>query len=303
MKVAVIMSTYNGEKYISEQIDSILNQTGVEVELFIRDDGSKDNTVKIIEEYRQKHNNVHVDTGINLGFRQSFIQELLSVRGYEYYSFSDQDDYWEKEKLYQACLKLQEVKTGKPAVYYSNLNVADANLNVYRTTKLQNRKKSLESLVMRRSIAGCTMVFNECLWDKIAEVDITDDMLKRGHDSFILSLCYALGGTVICDPNAYIRYRQHTSNTSGSSHGVVQRITKEWSMLVKKRGTEPAIARSLLENWKREMRPEEIKELQLIAQSESSIPARLKIVASGKFVTGNLSLTVAGKMKALFGLL
>ena len=55
MKVAVIMSTYNGEKYIREQIDSILNQTGVEVELFIRDDGSKDSTVKIIEEYEQKH--------------------------------------------------------------------------------------------------------------------------------------------------------------------------------------------------------------------------------------------------------
>lgn len=74
-------------------------------------------------------------------------------------------------------------------------------------------------------------------------------------------------------------------------------------MLVKKRGTEPAIARSLLENWEKEMHPEEIKELQLIAQSESSIPARLKIVVSGKFVTGNLSLTVVGKMKALFGLL
>lgn len=303
MKVAVIMSTYNGEKYIREQIDSILNQTDVEVELFIRDDGSKDTTVKIIEEYEQMYSNVHVDIGINLGFRQSFIQELLSARGYEYYSFSDQDDYWEKEKLYQACLKLQKVKNGRPAVYYSNLNVADANLNVYRTTKLQNRKKSLESLVMRRSIAGCTMVFNEHLWNKIAEVDVTDDMLKRGHDSFILSLCYALGGTVICDPNAYIRYRQHTSNTSGSSHGAIQRIKKEWGMLVKKRGTEPAIARSLLENWEKEMRPEEIKALQLIAQSESSIPTRLKIVASGKFTSGNLCLTVAGKMKALFGLL
>lgn len=303
MKVAVIMSTYDGEKYIKEQIDSILNQTGVEVELFIRDDGSKDNTVNIIEEYKQKYSNVHVDTGINLGFRRSFIHELLSVRGYEYYSFSDQDDYWEKEKLYQACLRLQKVKTGMPAVYYSNLNVADENLNVYRTTKLQNRKKSLESLVMRRSIAGCTMVFNERLWNKIADVDVTDDMLKRGHDSFILSLCYALGGTVICDSNSYIRYRQHISNTSGSSHGAVQRIKKEWGILVKKRGTEPAIARSLLENWEKEILTEEKKKLQLIAQSESSIPARMKIVVSRKFVTGKLSLTVAGKMKALFGLL
>ena len=303
MTVAVIMSTYNGEKYIMEQIDSILNQQGVNVELFIRDDGSKDATVNIIKEYEKAHSNVHLEAGSNLGFRQSFIQELMRVKGYEYYAFSDQDDYWEKEKLYQACLKLQKIENKKPAVYYSNLNVSDENLNIYRTTKLQNREKSLESLVMRRSIAGCTMVLNGRLWDKIAEVSITDDMLKRGHDSFILSLCYALGGTVICDPNAYIRYRQHTSNTSGSSHSISQRMKKEWNTLIKKKGTEPAIARSLLNNWSQEINPEVVKELQLIAQSELSITARLKIVMSRKFVTGNLSLTVAGKMKALFGLL
>lgn len=303
MKVAVIMSTYDGEKYIKEQIDSILNQTGVEVELFIRDDGSKDNTVKIIKEYEKNHSNVHAEIGTNLGFRQSFIQKLLSVNGYEYYAFSDQDDYWEKEKLYNACLKLQEVADKTPAVYYSNLNVADANLNIYRTTSLQKRKKSLESLVMRRSIAGCTMIFNGCLWEKIAKVEITDDMLKRGHDSFILSLCYALGGTVVFDPNAYIRYRQHNSNTSGSSHGVICRIKKEWNTLMRKKGTEPAIARSLLDNWGQEMMPETIKVLQLIVLSEASIMARLRIVMSRKFATGNIVLTVVGKLKALFGLL
>lgn len=303
MTVAVIMSTYNGEKYIREQIDSILSQQGVDVDLFIRDDGSKDDTVKIIREYETAHNNVHAEVGNNLGFRQSFIQELIHVKGYKFYAFSDQDDYWEKDKLYQACLKLQEVDNKKPAVYYSNLNVSDEKLNIYRTTKLQNREKSLESLVMRRSIAGCTMVFNRYLWNKIAEVRITDDMLKRGHDSFILSLCYALGGSVICDSNAYIRYRQHTSNTSGASHGIVQRIKKEWNMLIKKRGTEPAIARSILNNWTHEIDSVEIKSLRLIELSETSVSARLKIVISRKFVTGEMILTIAGKAKALLGLL
>lgn len=303
MTVAVIMSTYNGKKYIREQIDSILNQQGVDVELFIRDDGSKDDTVNIIKEYEKAHSNVHLEAGSNIGFRQSFMQELMRVKGYEYYAFSDQDDYWEKEKLYQACLKLQKIENKKPAVYYSNLNVSDENLNIYRTTKLQNREKSLESLVMRRSIAGCTMVLNGRLWDKIADVSITNDMLKRGHDSFILSLCYALGGAVICDPNAYIRYRQHTSNTSGASHGIAQRIKKEWNMLIKKKGTEPAIARSILNNWGSEIKQEEIKSLRLIELSETSIPARLRIAVSRKFVTGEMILTLAGKAKALLGLL
>ena len=92
MTVAVIMSTYNGEKYIREQIDSILSQQGVDVDLFIRDDGSKDDTVKIIREYETAHNNVHAEVGNNLGFRQSFIQELIHVKGYKFYAFSDQDE-------------------------------------------------------------------------------------------------------------------------------------------------------------------------------------------------------------------
>lgn len=302
MKVAVIMSTYNGEKYIKEQIDSILNQTGVEVELFIRDDGSNDRTVDKIRKYEENNENVHLEVGTNLGFRQSFIQELLNVKGFEFYAFSDQDDFWEKDKLFLGCSKLKDTNN-VPAVYYSNLNVADENLNIYRTTKLQNRRQSLESLIIRRSIAGCTMVFNKCLWNKLAQVDVTDEMLKRGHDSFILSLCYALGGTVICDSDAYIRYRQHTSNTSGSSHGVMQRIKKEWNNLLKKKGTEPAIARSLLQNWRNEMNPNMVNVLQLVADSETSIPARLKIFFSKEFVAGNLALTIAGKIKALFGLL
>lgn len=207
---------------------------------------------------------------MNLGFRQSFMQELLKVDGFDYYAFSDQDDFWEQEKLIQGCIKLEKIPGNMPAVYYSNLKVADENLNVYHTTKLQDRKQSLGSLVMRRSIAGCTIVFNKCMWKKIASVKVTDDMLKRGHDSFILSLCYSVGGTVVCDANAYIRYRQHTSNTSGSSHGLVHRLNKEWDILFKKKGTEPAIARSLLENWKEDIKPKEKNELQLVNNSENN---------------------------------
>lgn len=303
MRIAVIMSTYNGEKYIKEQIDSILRQIGIEVELFIRDDGSEDKTVDIIKEYEKKYDNVHIEIGRNIGFRQSFIQTLLGVEGFEFYAFSDQDDFWEKDKLHQGCLKLQKITSDIPAVYYSNLKVADENLNVYRTTKLQKRKQSLESLIMRRSIAGCTMIFNKCLWKKIADVGATNDMLKRGHDSFIMSLCYALGGTVVCDANAYIIYRQHSLNTSGSSHGVVHRVKKEWNSLIKKRGNEPSIARSLLKNWGKEIIPEEDKILRLVASSDTSFLSRVKIFFSRRFVTGNLILTVAGKFKALFGLL
>lgn len=303
MKVAVIMSTYNGEKYIREQIDSILSQLDVNVELFIRDDGSSDSTVNIIREYERKYENIHLDEGKNLGFAMSFIKELKSVKGYDYYAFSDQDDYWEEKKLFYGCLKLAGEKDEKPAIYYSNLNVADANLKVYRKTELQKRRKSLESIFLRRSIAGCTMVFNKYLWQEIAKSEISSDMLKCGHDSFILSLCYALRGNIFFDENAYIRYRQHGANTSGSSHGIVQRIKKEWKMMWKKKGKEIALANGIMTTWNNDIGIKEKKILELIIESSHSIKPRLIIFFSKDFVTGNFFLTAVGKIKVLFGLL
>lgn len=305
MKIAVIMSTYNGQRYLKEQIDSILEQTGVEVELFVRDDGSVDDTRRILNEYNNKYSNVHVHEGENVGFRRSFMMELRSAMGFDCYAFSDQDDYWEKEKLLNGCKMLQKQQKNNaiPMVYYSNLKVSDEKLNVYRKTDLEKRKKSLESLVMRRSIAGCTMIFNAAMWKCINKVSVTPEMLCRGHDSFILSLCYAVGGTVICDSNAYIRYRQHSTNTSGSSNGLFQRMKKEWNALTNKRGTEPAIANSILLNWGDQISEENKNSLKLVVDSNLDIGSRMKIFFSPKFTTGDLRLTTLGKFRTILGLL
>lgn len=304
MKIAVIMSTYNGEKYLTEQIDSILAQQNVDIELFIRDDGSIDKTVKIIMKYCEKYPNIHLEKGINIGFGQSFMSELKKAKGFDFYAFSDQDDYWEKEKLFSACnMVLNKGKNEqKPIVYYSNLNVADENLNIYRKTELEKRKHSIESVVMRRSIAGCTMVFNQAMWDCINMKSTTDEMLRRGHDSFIISLCYAVGGEVLCDSNAYICYRQHKSNTSGSSYGVLKRVKKEWNILINRKGAESEIARSILENWSRFIEKDNKKVL-LIVSNSNEIGNRMKILMSGRFATGDLRLTLVGKFKVITGLL
>ncbi|MCM1234204.1 MAG: glycosyltransferase [Ruminococcus flavefaciens] len=304
MKVAVIMSTFNGERYLEEQIDSILNQEGVAVELFIRDDGSSDKTIDIIKKYCSRYSNIHLAVGKNIGYQKSFIKELKAAVGYEYYAFSDQDDLWEKEKLHRACKIISEQGDRKrPIVYYSNLNVSDENLNVYRTTKLERRKQSMESLFMRRSIAGCTMVFNKELWNCIYTVNITENMLRMGHDSFILTLCYAVNGAVICDSNAYIRYRQHLTNTSGATNGVLKRLKKEWNSFIKNKAAEPTIAKCILENWDEMISPEKRHSLELVAGSKIKLGYRLRILFSNKFTTGDLRLTCLGKLKMLFGFL
>lgn len=96
--VQVVMSTYNGEKYLKEQIDSILSQEGVDVRLYIRDDGSSDRTTDILASY-QEHKNVKIEKGNNLGFAKSFLTALDECDEADYYAFSDQDDVWEKDKL------------------------------------------------------------------------------------------------------------------------------------------------------------------------------------------------------------
>lgn len=303
MRIAVILSAYNGEKYIREQIDSILAQADVELELYIRDDGSSDATVSIIREYTDKFENVHVRKGNNIGFRQSFIQELLAHRGFDYYAFSDQDDFWEKEKLSAACNMIETMSSPRvPTVYYSNLNIADENLNIYKHTELEKRKHSLASAIMRRSIAGCTMVFNQGMWKKIAENQITDQMLRRGHDSFIISLCYSIGGCVLCDEHAYIRYRQHRDNTSGGMNGPTQRIKKEWNALTQKKGQESEMARAILDAWSGDIDANSKRVLETVASCKR-IPSRISIVASFEFCTGNIKLTLLGKLKALCGFL
>ena len=294
MRVAVILSTYNGEKYLRQQLDSILGQEGVDPELFIRDDGSRDATVSVLREYEESCKNVHVNAGENIGFRQSFIREMLAHEGFDFYAFSDQDDFWEKDKLKAACdVITQKCRTDVPAVYYSNLNISDEELNICRRTQLEKRKHTLPSVIMRRSIAGCTMVLNRTMWERIKEKEITDQALRRGHDSFIISLCYALGGCVLCDERAFIRYRQHRDNTSGGINGPAERIRKEWNALTRKKGQEAEMANAILEGWNAQIDDRNAAILRTVASSKK-MRSRFKLFFSKEYCTGDLKLTALG---------
>lgn len=300
MRVAVIMSTYNGELYLKEQIESILNQIDVDLELFIRDDGSSDNTIQILEEYAS--DKIHVFQGENVGYGRSFISCLHMASGFDYYAFSDQDDFWEKEKLKRAVDLLVTRSKGDtfPAVYYSNLKVSDEKLNVLYTTKLEDRNQTLEGTSMRRSIAGCTMVFNQKLWEKIVESPIPGESLLLGHDSFIISLCYALGGVVCCDKNAYIYYRQHKSNTAGAPVDVGKRIKKEWKAFQHDKAAEMKIARAILDGWADAIPVENQDVLKLIATMGNDFSSKAHILFSNRFTTGDSRLTLVEKIKVLF---
>ena len=223
MKVQVLMSTYNGEKYIREQIDSILNQKGIEVNLLIRDDGSSDNTVKIIQEYAGKDSRVTVYSGANLKSAKSFFELVAKAGNADYYAFSDQDDVWALDKIEAAVKTLSTKDNTKPLLYYCNMKVVDENLNFFYLLHAHNKRTDYRySVLTEYYAAGCTMVFNE------AAQELCSNHIPQGnimHDTWMEVLCQFFG-TVYYDPNAYIFYRQHRNNVIGVSTSKLQRIQR-----------------------------------------------------------------------------
>lgn len=217
MKILVLLSTYNGEAFLFEQLDSILSQKGVEVNLLIRDDGSSDTTHEILRKYEGRNENVKICLGNNVGCAESF-RILLNMafssnEQFDFYAFADQDDVWLPEKLTVACDKLKECDMNRPSLYCSNLRVVDKDLN-YIGMKYGSDQKLVtkgESLVCSMA-TGCTMVFNR----KVLEIFHAYPPRQMViHDLWILHTCLFLG-EVFYDPNAYILYRQHGRNVIGA---------------------------------------------------------------------------------------
>lgn len=210
------MSTYNGEKYIGEQIESILAQEGVSIEILIRDDNSSDSTRKIIRSYIDKHNNIRIYDGLNKGACQSFLDLLNNASGADFYAFSDQDDVWDNNKVYSAIKKLSEENCELPLLYYSNLRVVDKDLTFKRLAhdKKRNIGKKYTSLA-EAAVAGCTMVFNQKALDILKNRTPKDCSM---HDSWVFLVCMMFG-KVVYDETPHISYRQHEENVIGAYQG------------------------------------------------------------------------------------
>lgn len=230
MKLAVLLSSYNGEKFIKEQIDSILAQQGdFELDLWVRDDGSSDSTPQILEEYAQS-GKLRWYTGDNLKPAKSFMDLLLHCPGYDYYAFADQDDYWHPEKL-QISLNLLKDCTC-PAISFANARLVDGQLqslgrNVYKKPP----RRDFYSLVCGSNIIGCTMTFNSQLARLVQEKPMPDELFM--HDYYLLNLCTLYDGVVVYDETPHMDYRQHGGNVIGAKwtktdaiRDRIRRITK-----------------------------------------------------------------------------
>ena len=225
-KIQVLLSSYNGEKYIEEQIKSILKQEGdIQVSILIRDDGSTDNTIKILEKLINENNNIEIYKGENIGPARSFMDLLYKSGDYDYYAFADQDDVWMPNKLISAVNKLKGMEE-RPSLYISALEIVDEKLNTIEIKKVSGNLL-FEGQMIKNLATGCTQVFNKKLCDIIKQYNPTYLIM---HDSWITRVCYAIGGNVIVDDNAYIKYRQHSNNVLGYNDEGLQKLKRQFKI-------------------------------------------------------------------------
>jgi len=207
--VTILLSTFNGEKYIKEQLDSILSQLDVSVNILVRDDGSNDKTRDILSEY-QSRGLLQWYGGANLKPAKSFWDLIESAPESNYYAFADQDDFWMPEKLSIALKSLSHYED-IPAMYCSAYQMTDENLNPI-PTPTKRPIIDIYHAVMENVATGCTMVLNHELLKVMR--DYRPDYYFM-HDEWIYKVCVAIGGKVIYDMEPHIYYRQHSSNVIG----------------------------------------------------------------------------------------
>lgn len=220
-KIAILMATYNGEKYICQQIDSILSQTCKDWELYIHDDGSTDNTIAVVESYVEKYpDKIHLIDGKSTGGAKYNFFYLFSQVEAPYYMTCDQDDVWLDKKIeltYDRMLTIEN-KADVPCLVYTELRVVDSELNTIADTmsgyqRLDCHKRTINQFILQNSVTGCTMMVNRALRDKMLRITDIDNTIM--HDWWAALVAAQFGKTAFIDEPT-ILYRQHGDNSLGA---------------------------------------------------------------------------------------
>ena len=275
--VAVFMSTYNGEEYLTEQIESLKKQEDVELKLLVRDDGSKDKTREILKKY-QDQGVLKFYTGPNMGYAKSFMDLVNQPVKADYYAFCDQDDVWLPEKLSAAIHKIKKIepKEAGPILYTSALQRVDRNLDLLPKQEFKNLKLTLGAEFTRHRLAGCAFVFNNELRNLLIKAGDCDGVYIS-HDKLTTMLCIACKGTVIFDSNSYIFFRRHGDNASPDGIGTKEKILKDIHHFTSHRSHAPKLAGFILHKYKNYLSPESAAFLKLVNSYKSSFGRTLSL--------------------------
>lgn len=297
-KVTVLMSTYNGEKYIKEQIESVLAQKNVEVKLTVRDDGSSDSTTEILEEY-SKRGLLNWYAGCNLKPAKSFMDLVYNCEHNEFYAFCDQDDFWFDDKLSSAVEKLIALEPGKPAVYYGSTILTDSNLKVLENQGVKRGPfLTIEQAVISSNATGCTMCFNDAMREVLLEYRPSYQIM---HDGWVHKVCIAIGGTIIYDNEPHIYYRQHGNNVIGGTGSFKKRWSSRINRFAKSSRNRSMGVSEILNGYSERLPAKERAVCQEVSRYNDSFRNRIRLLLDSKIKTGDKKIDRMYRIAVLFG--
>ena len=223
-EVAILLATYNGERYLEEQIESIIEQTYKNWVLYIRDDNSKDGTQKIIDKYIKKYPNKIIQIIDNITTNDAcknfmcLLEKVHKEKKYKMYMFCDQDDVWLKDKIEIMVNKYLEVENKeKPILIHTDSYVVDSNLNIIcnssiKYSGLNSKRKKFNSFLIQNNTRGCTILINNKLAN-LVKLDIENIIM---HDWYFALIASAFGEIIYINKPT-IKYRQHSNNVLGAT--------------------------------------------------------------------------------------
>lgn len=222
--VAILLCTFNGEKYLAEQLESIISQTHADWVLYVSDDGSADGTRSILEDYRARlgtERMVLLD-GPRRGFACNFLSLIKhpEIRA-DFYAFCDQDDIWFKDRLERGLKAAATYVPESPFLYCSRTRLIDASGQVIGHSPLFMRRPTFHNALVQSLAGANTMLLNESARALLTR--IPDDAHVVSHDWIAYILVSGCGGRVVYDAEPTLDYRQHGANVIGSNNGLTDR--------------------------------------------------------------------------------
>lgn len=271
------MSTYNGEQFLQEQLDSIYNQEDVTIKLIIRDDGSSDNTVAIIKEYQKRFENIQLIEGANIGCEESFKELLYMPIEADYYAFSDQDDVWHPNKLISA---IHNINTYNCDLSVCNLMLADANMNIenplFNDVSIKKVKDSFEKKLID-NLHGCVQVWTKKLHSIIQSYKPRETF---GHDAWVNAIANCVSKTFV-DSTCFINYRLHDNNTSGYARNLKQQINSGIRhYFLSKNSTNDLLCKNIIDGYSKYFNISDKKYniLKIVSTYKSNFRSRIELI-------------------------
>ncbi|ADI29628.1 glycosyl transferase family 2 [Methylotenera versatilis 301] len=225
--VAILMATFNGQKFLEEQIHSIESQSYQNWKIWISDDESKDDTFKklLALEQRIGKSKISINKGPQKGFCQNFLSLIChaDIKA-DFYAFADQDDIWQTNKLKRAVDWLKPIPKELPALYCSRTEIVSDIDKSIGQSPLFKKPPSFANALVQNIAGGNTMVMNDAARSLLKNAG--EFVLAVSHDWWAYQLITGAGGVVFYDPVSEVRYRQHSNNLVGSNNGLHQKLQR-----------------------------------------------------------------------------